>query len=952
MFEKNCRGASHMLELKDIKKNYLAGSSIVHALKGVSLQFRESEFCAILGPSGCGKTTLLNIVGGLDHYTSGDLLVENISTSRFEDSDWDAYRNSEIGFVFQNYNLISHLTVLDNVEMALQLTGMKKAERNQLAMKALEKVDMLSQIKKKPNELSGGQMQRVAIARAIVNNPSIILADEPTGALDSELSVQVMDILKEISKDKLVIMVTHNRELAEQYCNRIVKFKDGEIEYDTNPYVVEKLQDNEELSALNESPIGKEVEQTICKEVELDNEQKNDKTQLSENNKIESGNVGVFGVENQSIHENLNAGVESENQDDFQSKNNCDCNEDLSKKTSTSNSSLKKSRCKKIKKNKKHFFTSTSMNFGMAFELSMKNLGKQKRRTFLTSFAGAIGIISIALVLAISNGFQLYMDNMNKNVFANQPIGFYEYNMDYTVMMDLFMGGVTVSKGEYPTDGNLGFVDNSSNINFVDAMMGELMKSVTINDLSLKFTEYVKNIDKSILGAVNVVYGTKMHIVSKTLNKDGLETYVDASESMKLPATGAATIATNVMGSNGQESAYWQQIAGDEDFVKLNYDVIEGKFPQNKNEIVLVVDSNNKIDPKALLNFGIDVYKRDANGKIVIENGDFALKDNLKLSDIVSQKLQLVHNDDYFKKVEDNLYDKVDAKIAYENSNNLELEIVGVMRKKPGSTVPNVGNCLCYTSMLGQYAMQKAGQSEVSLAQKALIDRNIFSSVIVGEDIGKDEYLDSNITSFLTNRLNRKAFLKGLGIDQTPTFINVYPANYEGKKQFSSMIQTWNNENPTKKVAYFDATQMLMYNVQTSMSMVTTLLLVIASISLVVSCIMIAVITSNSVIERTREIGILRSLGARKVDITRVFVAETSIIGMASGILGVILAYALSPLGSLIIKKLTNVPNLMVVNPLHALGLIALSLALTVLSGLIPAISASKKNVVDCLRQN
>ena len=893
-----------MLKLKNVTKVYEMGDYTVRALRGVTLAFRESEFVSIIGASGCGKSTMLNIIGGLDRYTTGDLIIGNTSTESFKSEQWDAYRNATIGFVFQNYNLIPHLTVVENVELALSLSGVDKAARRRMATEALERVGMGDELRKKPSQISGGQMQRVAIARALVNNPKIVLADEPTGALDSKLSVQVMELLKEVAKDRLVIMVTHNNELANTYSTRIVKLRDGLVESDSMPFEWEPelVETESETDA-----------------IEADAEKASAEVGAKKNN------VLVAAVKS------LNAlGIKAKGQ--------------------------------------KTPFKSTSMKARTAFSLSLKNLLTKKRRTFLTSFAGSVGIISLALVLAMSNGFNLVLDNMQASVLATVPIGVYEYSMDYSVMTDMFEN-YEYNSSTYPEADEIYFSGSSSSSSGgmadISGMMSSILESVGRNDISAEFVEYLKAMDPSWTNSINYYYGTKMNILAKTLDDNGVEVYKDVSSVPK--DTTALSIATQVLGENGQESVNWYQLAGDSNFVLSNYDLIGGTYPTSYNEIVLVVDGNNVVSPDALAQFGVDVYERDENNAVVYDGENPVYKESMSFDKLFAAELKLIDNDTYYEYVEDGGYYQprtyggssnapyVGDEVLWEENSNVQLKITGVLRLKSGGT-GFVGNALCYTPELAEYVMQSAAASDVTAAQIALLAENPDTTTCVirndgyfNGQLGKDSEITgvSQVINFFMNGLKRTARLKALAVNTEPVYINIYPKDFGSKTLITEYLNEWNDEHGNME--YFDVSEMFIYNMRVMVDLMTTVLIAVASISLIVSCIMIAIITGNSVVERTREIGILRSLGARKKDISRVFDAETAIIGLFSGVLGIAIAYALVPLVNLLLANSVGM-SLLALNPLHAVLLVVLSLGLTVLSGLVPSQMAARKNVVDALR--
>lgn len=964
-----------MLELRNIIKNYPTATTTVHALRGVSLSFRENEFVAILGPSGCGKTTMLNIIGGLDRYTSGDLVISGVSTADFDDEHWDAYRNATIGFVFQSYNLIPHLTVLENVELALSLIGEKKKVRRAKAIAALRRVNMDEEINKRPNQLSGGQMQRVAIARAIVNDPKIILADEPTGALDSELSVQVMDILKDISKTHLVIMVTHNAELAKTYCSRICSFKDGQLVDDTNPYYMSSQENGDSDDAVDECI---ENEQKCLENVTTD---------------VLSSQNDILSADNDNIKDNAtdNNGAEEIDYSLYKSGE-----EEVVEKKKVSNHKRKKAMkslatdvqskldklgisAKKKHKRKDKTFKPTSMSSGMSFGLSIRNLIAKRKRTFLTTFAGSIGIIGLALVLSISNGFDIFVENMQTEMLAGVPLGIYQYNINDSAIMDTMLNMVNSSnEGAFPDDGKIDVSGSNGSsadgAGFLMDIISAFFDGVTKNDLSPEFAEYMANMPKEYYSAMSIYYGTRFNIVRKGFDENGNVKYYDASQVPK--PTNAMSIATTVLGENGLQTPNWQIAIGDEATMMASYDFIgeNSRYPQNKNEILLCVSESNQISQSLLDSFGLDVYERDASGNLVLgEDGKPKKATDLTADNFIGQKFKLIHNDDYYEYDEDDDFfvmpdgsmptddfgwkyqNETKLKDMYDNSQD-ELTIVGVIRHKKGGA-QYVGSSIVYTPELSQYVRQDAYNSQVAQWHRDNGDVNENGEIteVMGLSIFGSQYIDKEVTSdasilgVMNSTLMWSSYLKCIGAVDAPSYITLYPQSYAQKEAMSSYIAKWNETNETA-IGFFDVSAMFIYNLNVIINLVSIMLIAVASISLVVSTVMIGVITSNSVIERIREIGILRAIGARKIDIRNVFIAETSIIGLCSGLLGIILAYILCPIISAIINAIAGFPNLLHFHPLHALLLVLLSLVLTVISGIIPAISASRKNVVDALR--
>lgn len=800
-----------MLKLEGITKDYKSGDGVVHALKGINLEFRRTEFVSILGHSGCGKTTMLNIIGGLDRYTDGDMSIDGVSTKKYKDVDWDTYRNIRIGFVFQSYNLIQHLTILDNVAMAMTLSGVGLAERKRRAEEALRIVGLEGQIKKLPNQLSGGQMQRVSIARAIVNNPEIILADEPTGALDSATSVQIMELLKEISLTKLVIMVTHNRELAEQYSTRIVSVKDGEIVGDTMPY-----------DGSDESSTEKKVEFEVT-----DKEKK-----------------------------------------------------------------------KKLKK--------SSMSYSTAIKLSFKNLMTKKGRTLMTSIAGSIGIIGVCLVLAISNGFSNYVNELQQTVLAGYPVQIAQETFDTNVLLNMFMGGTSGS------DGRTQYPDKDTVIQYNPSEM--ISSAVIENDFGQDYIDYVNKVkENGWASSVTYSYGMVTTVIGKTVNVLGAENYEKVNPSGGFDMSGLIVPKADIG---------WSEMIGDEEFIMSQYDLVAGTFPQNKNQVILVVDSYNQANVSVLLGLGFRSSQKEVS-----------------FDDIVGTKLRVVANDDIYMEGENGLFaektDSVALKELYlapESETNLEIEVVGVLRPKEGTQLALLSTGINYTSELTQYLLDVNSKSRIVEAQSVNTSTDVTTGMPFTE---KDTY--------------RKAMQK-IGGDSTPTGMNVYPKDFSGKEKIIAYLDQWNADNPDSEVVYVDMSEMAASMLNEIIRIISIVLVCFAAISLVVSSVMIGIITYVSVVERTKEIGILRSLGARKIDISNVFNAETFIIGLLAGVIGVIVTYILSIPINLLIYNLVEIGTLCKLSPWHALIMIVVSFVLTLVAGLVPSSVAAKKDPVEALR--
>ena len=959
-----------MLKLCDIVKNYPSATTTVHALRGVSLSFREHEFVSILGPSGCGKTTLLNIIGGLDRYTDGDLIIGGVSTASFDDMHWDAYRNATIGFVFQSYNLIPHLTVLENVELALSLVGEKKRVRRAKAIEALRKVGIEGEINKRPNQLSGGQMQRVAIARAIVNDPKIILADEPTGALDSELSVQVMDILREISQTRLVIMVTHNAELAKEYSTRICRFKDGQLIEDTNPYEYDggteiiddsKTEDNDN-SQTHEVGGGADLTDDSLTE-DNGNSQRNeapDNSVENDSNNQRDEVPGIITADVTSLKDDVHV-VESADEVDYAE---LAVDEDNKKAHKVSNHKRKKqmkhlhadrlevfdrlglnslSKTTKKRKKKDSSFKPTSMSAGMAFGLSIRNLISKKRRTFLTAFAGSIGIIGLGLVLSISNGFDVFVNDMQTEMLAGVPVGVYEYNVEASAVMDV-MSNLAMSSNKdnaYPDTDKITISQGSGGggMSGLTDILNAFFKSVSKNDLNEEFAQYINDMPEEYYSAKSAYYGLQYNLIRKTDDGD----YKDVSQ--KPETSDVMTIATSILGESGVQPAYWQVLVGGEKTMLASYDLIgeHSRYPQNKNELLLCIGEDNTVDEALLNEFGISV--------------DGLTPEQLTADFFIGKSLKLVTNNNYYVNDPDNhllfyqpLDDQQSLKEMYDGSAD-ELKIVGVIRSKKDAKATYVSNAICYTPELAEYVLDSSYNSDIAKAQREIMNTpNLPYNTVFGEKKTDDDLASgSTILTVLDKKLAFTSFIKSIGATKAPTYVNLYPATYEQKLNIGKYIADWNKMGKGS-IGYFDVSEMFIYNLNMIIDLVSAMLVAVASISLVVSTVMIGVITSNSVIERTREIGILRALGARKRDIRNVFIAETSLIGLAGGLIGIVLTYIMCPIISAIIGATVGVPSLLHFHPLHALLLVALSLVLTVLSGILPAIGASRKNVVDALR--
>mgnify|MGYP004620316921 FL=1 len=758
-----------MLELKNINKIYKTNDLKQTALKNINVKFRKNEFVSILGPSGSGKTTLLNIIGGLDKYSSGDLIINGVSTKKYNDKDFDAYRNHKVGFVFQSYNLIPHQSALSNVELALTLSGVKKEERRKRAIDVLKRVGLEHHMHKRPNQMSGGQMQRVAIARALINNPDILLADEPTGALDSETSIQIMELLKNISKEKLVIMVTHNPELATIYSNRIIKILDGKIIDDSNPF------DGED--------------------------------------KI-----------------------------------------------------INKSKTKK-----------TSMSFLTALSLSLNNLMTKKGRTILTSFAGSIGIIGIALILSLSNGFKVEIDNFEKKSLSQAPITITNTAMKSTIIE-------ANNREKFPNGSNI-YVEK-------DIMTSQVHKNI----ITSKYIEYIENLDKTNLSGIAYQKGTNLIIVNKDYN--GNYNLVSTLNS------GAQSWSLLPSNPNDNENSV----------IDTMYDVLAGEIKDDEPGLVLQVDNKNQIYESVLEVLGL-------------EN-----KESLTFDDILNQELKLIINDDYYKQIGDVFYPNSNLEELYNSNNSITIKVQAIIRGKEEQAMITNGSGFAYTNALTELIINNNKNSNIVKLQKEK-DYNILTNMPFDENITKDYILGY------------------LGDDTIPVAIYLYPKDFNTKEKIIEYLDNYNKElNEEEQIQYTDMASMISSLSGGIMDAITVVLVAFSSISLVVSSIMIGIITYISVLERTREIGILRALGARAKDIKRVFNAETFIIGLVSGIIGIGITYLLNIPINMIIKNISGLPNVAKLNIIHAITLIIISICLTVIGGAIPSRIASKKDPVVALR--
>ena len=887
-----------MLELNDIKKDYVSGSTTVSALKGINLRFRDCEFVSILGQSGCGKTTMLNIIGGLDQYTSGDLVIN------YKDRDWDFYRNNSIGFVFQSYNLIPHQTVLSNVELALTLSGVSKAERKKRAIEALEKVGLGEQIHKKPNQMSGGQMQRVAIARALVNNPDILLADEPTGALDTETSIQIMELLKEISKDRLIIMVTHNPELAKNYSTRIVRLLDGVITDDSDPYSLEDME--------------------------------------------------------------------------------ADIRAKEAAKVKTSEKKTKKSG----KKQK------TSMSFFTALSLSFNNLMTKKTRTILTAFAGSIGIIGIAMILSISNGIQLYIDRVQRDTLSSYPITLQAEAIDISSMVSSMTGN---SDSEEHEDKSKIYSND-----IMGDMINTMVKEVKSNNLS-EFKKYIENGGsdiKSYVSDIQYSYDVPLNIYMKDTS-NGVEQLNPSTMFDSIYGEGATSTSYAMSSGMGMgmfsNSSVWNQLLGNQQVLDEQYDVLAGHWPEKFNEVVLVADKNNEVDDYTLYSLGLKDPEevRTLFKKMMVGESYETKKDiSYTFDEILDTEFKLVMPTDMYKYNDvtgtwDD-YSKDDKYMTNVVNNGTDIKVCGIIRPNDDAVSTSLSSGIGYTAKLTEYIIEEVKNSEIAKAQLADTSVDVFTGVPFDNDRNTEITMD-DVNAYMATlspeeSAQMQAMTSGMSDDQilqlfsaslkarttdatldsnksklgitdldTPSQIDIYATDFDSKEKVQNIIKDYNKlqQDDGKEenvINYTDYVGIMMSSVSTIINAISYVLIAFVAISLIVSSIMIGIITYISVLERTKEIGVLRSIGASKKDVSRIFNAETLIEGFVSGALGIVVTLLLCIPANALIKHLTDISNVAQLPVAGGVILIIISMFLTFIAGLIPAKLAAKKDPVVALR--
>ena len=927
-----------MLKLLNITKEYrIDDNDVTLALNNVSIEFRQNEFVSILGPSGCGKTTLLNIVGGLDRYTSGDIQVDGVSTKEFDDVDWDTYRNQRVGFVFQSYNLIPHMNILKNVALCLTLAGVSKEERIERAMEALRKVGLADQAKKRPNQLSGGQAQRVAIARALVNNPDIILADEPTGALDTESGLQIMELLKEVASDRLVVMVTHNPQLAEEYSTRIVYLKDGEVVGDTMPYdgSVEEAEEVAVVDAVEEA----QAEAHAPKKTSFKDKMK----KLSE----------------------------------------------------------------KIEKFKKH--DKASMKLTTAISLSWNNLISKKGRTFLTSVAGSIGIIGIILVLALSSGAKAFIASMEEDALSTYPITINKSSLQITEVMSKLMAGGEVCEEHVDGNGD-GYCDKCNidvNADYdvtVLSVLGELIPGFVAgefgseNDL-YSFKKYIEENFDEALATVKYDYGTTFNVYAEDPKNSErpadeqiymkINPYVEAMfivlEQMRdNPMIGAImdtkfnllgmeiTITEALPLLGGMLGDSWAEMSTNQELLDSQYDVKAGRWPSSKDEVVVVLTKDGKLIDFQLFMLGLksqdDVTQALVDGKTFSSVG-------FEYDELLGKSYKVLTNADYLTANVDAGGDPIlDAngnptwthmpkstldKDFIESHSSLDVKIVGVVQPKEGATATSINGVIGYTKALGDYLLEKAESHEGVQAQidayNAAIEagKNSYKSVL-SYTITDSDAVNIGDTVNIKTKDRHDVILRALGVADLnyPLAIEFYCSSFDSKDDVEAFIKEYNEQqtDSKKEIQYSDSLSTMMTFVDTMAEVITGVLVAFAAISLVVSTIMIAIIIYTSVLERRKEIGVLRSIGARKKDVARVFLAESAILGGYSGVIGVVVSCLISLAGSAILKSVFGIADIMQVEWWHAVMMLGISVVLSMLAGFVPSRVAAKKDPAIALR--
>ena len=998
-----------MLRLKDIVKDYRIGENVTQALKGVSLELRENEFVSILGPSGCGKTTLLNIIGGLDKYTSGDLVINGISTKNYRDRDWDSYRNHRVGFVFQSYNLIPHQNVLANVELALTLSGVSKKERRRRAKEALIKVGLGDQLKKKPNQLSGGQMQRVAIARALVNNPDILLADEPTGALDTETSEQVMDILSEVARDKLVVMVTHNPELAMVYSTRIIRLLDGRIISDSMP--VEYEGGNSEASkvrsvasgntALNSEASGSAVSGTAAFVTDTSTQAASavagaapkywKESSIAEN----GGNTENTGISSAASVSETNEAGSNTGLTGTQALTEDVSYEGLSKKQAKKLAKEEARKQKKLDKNRARMEKAllkanrpprTSMRLYTALGLSMNNLMTKKARTLLTAFAGSIGIIGIALILSLSNGVQEYIDRVEEDTLSSYPVTIEGASIDMTSVMTSFQE--SASKVEEHEPGRVYTND------IMNSMIKLMIREAKTNNLA-QFREFIEDNRErfdELTSDVSYLYSTPLNIYRAD---------VETSVFQVNPQQVFKNLGMNRAGMGGMgmmTTDVFTRLIDNDELLKQQYSVLKGRFPERYDEVVLIVSNNYEATDYTFYALGeldIEELKEMFEKVAAGEEAEPPKSRSYSYDEMLGMRFKLMLNSDYFEKQADGTWaDKSDDEVFMINrlKSAPEIKVVGIIRSESDAAMNSLSGMIGYRTDLMEYLINEVNASEIVKDQKEHDDIDVFTGIPFDTGEEKEpltmEMLQGYIMSLPEEEQAQamqsiqqmkdygmddarileafESMMQGASTDATydgnlskmgvsdlesPSTINIYPKDFESKDAIMKLVDEYNEGLDEKEqIKVTDYIGLIMSSVTTIINAISYILIAFVAISLVVSSIMIGIITYISVLERTKEIGILRAVGASKKDISRVFNAETLIIGFTAGFLGIVIAeLMLIPINA-IIYNITDIKNIAVMPPVAAAALVVISMLLTFIAGLFPSRIAAGKDPVVALR--
>ena len=861
-----------MLEIKNITKVYMTAGLEQKALDNVSIQFRENEFVSILGPSGSGKTTLLNIIGGLDNYTEGDLTINGVSTKKYRDRDWDTYRNHSVGFVFQSYNLIPHQSALSNVELALTLSGVSKEERRKRSIEVLKKVGLESQMHKRPNQMSGGQMQRVAIARALVNDPDILLADEPTGALDSETSIQIMELLKEIAKEKLVVMVTHNPDLADSYSTRIVKLLDGKITNDSNP--------------------------------------------VKENIKV-----------------------------------------DKAKKEKTKKRSSKK----------------TSMSFMTALSLSLNNLMTKKGRTILTAFAGSIGIIGIALILSLSSGVQNYISRVEEDTLSSYPLTVEEQSIDTASMITTLMGKQNNEEHE---------LDKVYSSNIMTDLINSMSAQLDTNNLE-EFKKFLDNNDNMHEYTTDIQYTYRLPIELYKSDTSNEVLQVNPStvfDAFNIDGMSGMMEMQNAMGNGTSTMNVFQELLNNQELLSSQYDILAGRFPDKYNEVVMIVNEDNEISDYALYALGLKDQAELANLMDKIKNGEEIETENTSYTydEILNLTFKLVLPTDYYQKSDGIWLDKSGDTTYMKElvDSSPEIKVVGILRPNEEAAVTSVSSTIGYTHALTEHVIEEVNKTEIAQEQLASPDVNIFTGLPFSDSNDKfsidqltdeqkaylatlsQEELSLLLTQYSENaNASYEDNLLTLGVVDIdkPSSIRIYPKDFDSKEEIIQIIEDYNQDkessgNEADVIRYTDIVGVMMSSVSTIIDTISYILIAFVAISLIVSSIMIGIITYISVLERTKEIGILRAIGASKKDVSRVFNAETFIEGLVAGTMGILITVLLNIPINMIIKHVVGISGIASLPVIGAIILVIISMILTVIAGLLPSRLASKKDPREALR--